>query len=140
MSNTDLETKYRVQLAKALRHLNYSFHKVSKLPKKIQDADEETLETWESFCARFARVIDLFLTKYIKLIVKKSDPAFDGSLLDYLNAAEKIKLISDAKRWLAMRELRNIQAHDYTEDDLEKFLTAISYETEFALQQLKDFA
>lgn len=139
MTLPNLEQKYRLQLSKALRHLEYSFKKVTQMPVRLEDNDEEALETWESFCARFSRVVDIFLTKWIKLKVKSSDPAFDGSLRDYLNQAEKMKLISGVDRWLATRELRNIQAHDYTDDELEKFLLTLKLESDFIIGELKDF-
>lgn len=139
MTLPNLEQKYRLQLSKALRHLEYSFKKVTQMPVRLEDNDEESLETWESFCARFSRVVDIFLTKWIKLKVKSSDPAFDGSLRDYLNQAEKMKLISGVDRWLATRELRNIQAHEYTDDELEKFLLTLKLESNFIIGELKDF-
>ncbi len=105
----------------------------------MSENDEETLEKWESFTARFARVVDIFLTKFIKLQIKSQDPGFDGTLLDYLNQAEKLRLISDAKRWLAMRELRNIQDHDYTDDEYERFVTALEFESHFVINELKSF-
>lgn len=139
MASKELELKYRTQLGKALKHLGYSFAKVQKLPKQIAENDEETLETWESFTTRFARVVDLFLTKYLKLKVKENDPGFDGTLRDYLHQAEKMRLVSDVDRWMATRELRNIQAHDYPEEELVKFLAAIENESRFVLDQLKGF-
>jgi hypothetical protein len=135
----ELETKYLRQLSKAITHLEYSQKKVITLPKRLLDNDEESLETWESFAARFSRVVDIFLTKFIKLKVKENDPGFDGTLRDFLNHAEKMKLISDVDRWMSTRELRNIQAHDYTEEQLENFLTALQTETEFVLKQLSGF-
>ncbi len=81
-------------------------------------------------------MVDLFLTKYIKSRVKIDDPAFDGTLRDYLNQAEKMNLISDVDRWLAMRELRNIQAHDYTNEAFESFVTAVQNEAAFALKPI----
>lgn len=138
-SIAELESKYLRQLGKAIKHLEYSQKKVISLPKRLLDNDEESLETWESFAARFSRVVDIFLTKYIKLKVKENDPGFDGTLRDFLNHAGKMKLISDVDRWMSTRELRNIQAHDYTEEQLESFLTALQNETEFVLKQLNGF-
>lgn len=141
MHKTSLEEKYKEQLHKAIVHLKYSYNKIKSMNINIDssstDQFEEELETWESFTARFARVVDIFLTKYIKLKVKSQDPAFDGTLMDYLNMAEKMGLISDSKRWLATRELRNIQAHDYTDQQLSLFLQNVKIETEFLLKELE---
>ena len=109
------------QLEKAIVHLEYSYNKIVKLPTAIDAMDEEILETWESFSARFSRVADIFLVKYIKAKVKIDDPGFIGTFRDFLNQAEKLLLIEDLKIWLKIRELRNIAAHEYSESNLEVF-------------------
>ena len=106
------------KLKKALDHLRYSHKKVRRLPADSGKLDEEQLETWESFSARFARVVDLFLTKYLRSRIFKDDPGFEGTLRDFVNQAEKLGLVDSAERWMAIRELRNITAHEYTDADL----------------------
>lgn len=108
----------QAELAKALGHLEYSYQKVCKMPLSDALKDEEILETWESFCARFARVADLFLMKYLRLRILKEDAGFDGTLRDRLHFAEKMGIISDSDSWMAIRELRNIASHAYAESDL----------------------
>ena len=112
-----LEIRKR-QLNKALDRLSYSFHKVSKLPLSVDAFDDETLESWESFSARFARASDIFLSQYLRTYVLITDKGFQGSLRDFLNTAEKLRLIDNAEVWMNIRELRNISAHEYTEEDL----------------------
>ena len=90
--------EYAKKLKKALEHLRYSHNKVRRLPTDSSKLDEEQLETWESFSARFARVVDLFLTKYLRAVVLQDDPGFEGSLRDFVNQAEKIGLIGSAQR------------------------------------------
>lgn len=109
------------RLKKALAHLRYSHKKVRGLPADSSKLDEEQLETWESFSARFSRVVDLFLTKYMRSLVLKDDPGFEGTLRDFVNQGEKIGLIQSAERWMAIRELRNITAHEYTDEDLTEY-------------------
>ena len=118
----------RGKLLKAIQHLEYSYNKVTALPTEPSKLDEETLETWESFSARFCRVADLFLTKYIRAFVLSQDPGFSGSLRDFLHQAEKSNLIEDAEIWMAIRELRNISAHEYTEKDLAEFFRKLRSE------------
>lgn len=119
MSEFDrLSQEYAKKLKKALEHLRYSRDKVRRLPTDASKLDEEQLETWESFSARFSRVVDLFLTKYLRAVVLQDDPGFEGSLRDFVNQAEKIGLIASAQRWMAIRELRNITAHEYAEEEL----------------------
>lgn len=136
LSYQELLKKYEDQVQKAMGHLQYSRNKVSSLPTKLSENDEETLETWESFTSRFARVVDLFLTKYIKVRIKIEDPGFDGSLRDYLNLAEKLGWILDVDRWIALRELRNIQAHDYTDETFLSFVDAVRIESDFVISRI----
>ncbi len=119
----NLKLKYAEQVKKALKHLEYSYNKSLNLPMTEKEMAEETLETWESFSSRFARVVDIFTTKYLKSCVLLNDPAFDGSYRDLLDAAEKLKLVDSADFFMKMREIRNIHSHDYREDKLILFLT-----------------
>jgi hypothetical protein len=109
------------KLIKALAHLEYSYNKILKLPEDPAQFDEEILETWESFSARFCRVADMFLMKYLRTLILMQDPGFTGSLRDFLNQAEKLNYINSAELWLQIRELRNIAAHEYSEKDLALF-------------------
>jgi hypothetical protein len=129
---------YKDQLIKAIGHLEYTRKKINTLPLKLSEYDEETLETWESFTARFARVIDIFFTKYLKARVKNEDPAFDGTLRDILGVFEKKGLLENIDRWVAMRELRNIQAHDYTDDSFSEFIEAVKTESDYVLLQIPE--
>ena len=116
-----LSRQYVLKLKKALGHLRYSSKKVRALPVNSRKLDEEQLETWESFSARFARVSDLFLTKYLRCAVLKEDPGFEGTLRDFVDQGEKMGLLENADRWMAIRELRNITAHEYTDEDLSDY-------------------
>jgi hypothetical protein len=118
-----LKSQYRDQVLKAVGHLHYSYQKSLVLPTKASLLDDEILEVWESFSSRFARVVDLYTTKYLKTCVLLSDPAFDGSYRDLLDASEKLGLIESAHEFMKLREIRNIHAHDYREDKLELYLT-----------------
>lgn len=120
-----LSNQYKQHLLKALGHLEYSYSKVQKLPTKPVSLDDETLETWESFTARFSRVVDLFLTKYVRARVLEDDPGFDGSLRDFVDQGEKLGLIDNADQWMEYRGFRNSIAHDYQEDELQQFLESI---------------
>lgn len=112
-----LEIRQR-QLNKALERLSYSFQKVKNLPLKTEEFDDETLETWESFSARFARASDIFLSQYLRVYILLTDKGFQGTMRDFLDVGEKLGLIDDAQAWMNIRELRNLSAHEYTEEDL----------------------
>ncbi len=112
-----LEIRQR-QLNKALERLSYSFQKVKNLPLKTEEFDDETLETWESFSARFARASDIFLSQYLRIYILLTDKGFQGTMRDFLDVGEKLGLIDNAQAWMDIRELRNLSAHEYTEEDL----------------------
>jgi hypothetical protein len=114
----NLLTNYKEKLNKALSHLEYSYNKVKKLSNEADKLDDETLETWESFTARFSRVVDFFLTKYLRTYVLINDPGFNGSLRDFTNQGEKLNLIDNADDWMRYREYRNTISHEYTDEEL----------------------
>ncbi len=118
----------RQKLIKALKHLEYSYHKIKDMPTDASLMNEENLETWESFAARFSRVSDIFLVRFIRAYILNTDPGFEGSLRDFVNLAEKAGLIDDAKAWMGIRELRNISSHDYSENDLSEFFKRLKNE------------
>lgn len=120
MSKELLET-YKRKLTKALKHLEYSYNKIKSAPIEAP-LDDEELEIMESFTARMARVSDIFITKYLRLLVSFEDPAFEGSVRDICNFAEKLGHIESADLWVEIRNIRNATAHEYEEEDLLKFL------------------
>jgi hypothetical protein len=113
------------QLQKALEHLRYSYNKINRQNIQPKEEDEEAPETWESFSSRFARVVDIFLSKFLRTYVLYHDPGFKGSMRDFINLGEKLDLIEDSDWWLGLRELRNIAAHEYNEDDLAAFYKSL---------------
>lgn len=127
VSRESLEDSRR-KLLKALLHLEYSFAKVQALPTDAIELDEERLETWESFTARFSRCVDLFLVRYLRARLLHEDPGFSGTLRDAVNQGEKLGLVDDARAWLTLRELRNIAAHEYSEQDLGAFYERLRQE------------
>ena len=109
------------KLAQALSYLSYSYEKVQRLPRHFAELDQETLETWESFSARFARIADLFLNKYLRLYLTHQDPGYQGTLRDRVNLAEKYQLIDSAATWMEIREVRNVTAHEYSEQAFDEY-------------------
>jgi hypothetical protein len=128
---TDYEKLSLIQqrkLQKALQHLQYSYNKILNLSDQAINLDDESLEVWESFAARFSRVTEIFLSQYLRSLVLLSDPGFRGSLRDFLNQGEKLGIINDVQAWMNIRELRNITAHDYSENDLSNFFRLLKQE------------
>ncbi len=109
------------KLLKALDHLEYSYNKVQALPDDLSQMDDEIMETWESYSSRFSRVSDIFTMQYLRTRIGAEEPGFKGTTRDYLNKAEKLSLIKQSALWLTIRELRDVEAHEYNDDDLTGF-------------------
>ena len=115
----DLEQKIRDDLSSARKHLEYSHAKALKIDLDAELGEDE-LETLESFSSRFARYSDLVISKYLRFLARRQDPAFRGSVIDVLNLGEKYGWISDQEAWRRIRELRNVAAHEYESEDYKK--------------------
>lgn len=126
--------KHKQSLLKSLKYLKQSYSKVQSLPVHFNEEDSEILEVWESFVARFARVSDIFVMKYLKTKIASENPAFRGSIRDLLNEAEKLNLIESAEQWLNIRDLRNKATHDYAESELEAQLEEVKELTPIILE------
>ncbi len=125
MAPTQLEEKIKSDLLKSLKHLKYSYEKVKNIDLSKKEWPENELEVLESFSSRFARTTDIFVSRFLRLKVHEWDPAFRGTMIDLLLIAEKQGLISSAKKWYRIRELRNAAAHEYTSDDLQVLYSEI---------------
>ncbi len=131
----------KIKVKKALDRLRYSSNKLDKLGRDIKAEDLENLEileVWESFTSRFSRLSDIVSKKLIRSLVLKGDPSFRGSLIDFLNNAEKLGYISNTNRWWAIRSLRNKEAHEYTDEDLINFFKSIRNEAEFLISETEN--
>ncbi len=134
---TELIAVYRAELGEGLSTLQHSWNKLQfqQIPDlEVKNLDQ--LEPWEALTSRFARVTDIFVSKYLRLMVLDMDPAFRGETRDVLDKAEKTALISSADEWMKIRELRNKIAHEYSKHDLSTTLTAVLQYTPFVLTEL----
>ncbi len=140
-TNTDLIQEYKTDIIHALSPLKHSFEKLNqKTVIEVSEKNLDALEPWEALTARFARVTDIFMSKYLRLKILDLDPAFRGEMRDLLDKAEKSSFVSNADEWMKIRELRNKIAHEYDADDLKKIFTQVLKMTAFVLQELeKDF-
>lgn len=123
-----LLTMQRRKLSKAIAHLAYSYKKIQNLVPESGMSDDELLEVWESFVSRFARVADIFLMQYLRTQILSSDPGFSGSMRDFINQGEKLSLLDEANAWMNIRELRNVVAHEYSEEELAYFFGRLKKE------------
>lgn len=77
--------------------------------------DVEDAERVEAFVARFARLQDTLGDKVLPLVLAAlGEPV--GAVIDNLDRAERLGLLTSADEWLATRRLRNRMVHEYVED------------------------
>ncbi len=107
-------------LAQAREHLAFSSARVAGIDLARAPSPEE-LERIEAYTSRFARVVDLLVNKALRAL-DRYELAGAGTLLDVLHRAEKRALIGDAEAFRAMKEVRNIIAHDYSGTELKDLL------------------
>lgn len=142
LKNSNLKEVYKKDFLEALKTLEYSWSKLKDqaAPVSNERADSsnlEVLESWEAFTSRFARTTDIFLSKYIRLLVIEVDPGFRGEIRDYIDKAEKLNFISDGDTWMKIRELRNKISHEYSREDLNKTFQQVVTFTPFVLADLE---
>ncbi|MCK9282619.1 MAG: nucleotidyltransferase substrate binding protein [Melioribacteraceae bacterium] len=100
---------------KATTRLKTSFDKCSRFDFIDKITDDE-LETLESLTARFARLSDIIIKKIFR-IIEKIDLDSPSTIRDSILLAEKKELIESAELFFRIRELRNMTAHDYEENE-----------------------
>ncbi len=101
-----------VELEAARRHLDYSAERVRDLPANLQAISDAQLESAEAFTSRFARTVDLLVSKVLRGLdrVELKPP---GTLLDVVNGAERRGFVASAATLREMKSVRNEVAHDY---------------------------
>lgn len=104
------------EILEGIGHLEYSLNKVGGLSTDTSKLSSEELETWEGLVARFGRVSDIFLSKYIRSRILAVEPGYRGTFRDFLDYAEKMKIIDSADFWMEIREIRNASVHEYSKN------------------------
>ena len=77
----------------------------------------ETEESLDALSSKFSRVSDIYTQKVIKtllFLLREDAPTF----LDRMNLCEKLGIIPSAEELIAIRDLRNIIAHEYLSENL----------------------
>jgi len=113
------------EIIEGLKHLEYSLNKVKSLSNDPKNLTSEELESWEGLVARFGRVSDIFLSKYLRSRVLAVEPGFRGTFRDFLDYAEKMGLIESANFWMEIRELRNASVHEYSKKKIPLLLERV---------------
>ncbi len=137
---SELKQKYQAEFLDALSTLAFSWNKLKEknLPQ-LEQKNLEEFEAWEALTARFARTTDIFLSKYLRFLVLELDPGFRGEMRDLIDKGEKANIVSDADKWMAVRELRNMISHEYTREDIIKTLKEVLSFVPFVLSELEKF-
>lgn len=83
----------------------------------LRSAIDESERT-DAFVARFGRLQDTLADKLLPEFLRcLAEPV--GAVIDNLDRAERLGLLSSADDWLASRKLRNRMVHEYVRDPAE---------------------
>ena len=100
----------------AATSLEKSLTKCANLtPAPRQSFEDE--ETFDALTSRFARTADILTQKVLKttiLLLREDAPTF----IDRMNLCEKLGVIPSAEELIAVRDLRNMIAHEYATENL----------------------
>jgi hypothetical protein len=89
-------------------------------PTPRQSFEDE--EIFDALTSRFARTADILTQKVLKttvLLLREDAPTF----IDRMNLCAKLGVIPSADEMIAVRDLRNMIAHEYANDDLIELYT-----------------
>jgi uncharacterized protein with HEPN domain len=95
------------------------------------------IDTLESFTAKFSRMQDTIADKLLPVFLQTAGEQ-TGTVIENLNRAEKLSLISDTQQWLMARGLRNKLVHEYIEN-LQELLEAIELAREFVTELINSY-
>lgn len=105
----------------AAASLERSLVKCADLTPTPQQSFEDE-ETFDALTSRFARTADILTQKVLKttvLLLREDAPTF----IDRMNLCAKLGVIPSADEMIAVRDLRNMIAHEYATDDLIELYT-----------------
>ncbi len=102
-------------LDKSVAHLQYTFAKCKDISLD-EDLDDNQLELLDSLASRFARTSELLTKQVIRTIFQLLEE-YPKVVIDQVNRAEALNLISSADEILKIRKVRNQVVHEYTEEE-----------------------
>lgn len=112
-SNLQLLLKSEWEFLKlAIEQFHYSEKICAAIVADTTELDEPALEHMEAYTARFARLMDIYTQKILKL-ADRLDGYGAGTLRDVLNRCARSGMIEDADKLMQLRIFRNEIAHDY---------------------------
>lgn len=142
---TTQQDEYLDGLLKTARiHSNRLFTTLEHLQPNIPLSSDDVLNFtmddflyWDMFVLRFSKLQDLMGSKIFKAVLESVEQATDSmTLIDRLNALEKLGAIDDSNEWKDLRDMRNHLSHEYP-DAPEITATNLNYAFELAPKLLK---
>lgn len=114
-----LNTNWQL-LGRSLISLQLSVKKAVSIREKDEYSFED-METFDSLTSKFSRTSDIFLQKVLRTIweLLHEDRM---PLIDMLNRAEKMGLISSSDQMLEIRDLRNQISHEYIPEAIQELI------------------
>jgi len=128
---TDKEAQHLEAVTQRL--LNRLPDNETQLEKELNDP--QLIDTLESFTAKFSRMQDTIADKLLPVFLKKAGEE-TGTVIENLNRAEKLSLITNTQDWLIGRGLRNKLVHEYIESPHE-LLEAVNLAKQFVVELIK---
>jgi len=95
------------------------------------------IDVLESFSAKFSRMQDTIADKLLPIFLQTAGEQI-GTVIENLNRAEKLSLITDTQQWLIARGLRNKLVHEYIVD-LQELLDAVELAREFVIELVNSY-
>jgi len=101
-----------------LKRMNYARDQLSDyFPLDVDSynlLDAEQISFTDQLVFRFTKLQDLMGRKFFRLILESLEEDVENmAFIDMLSRLEKLNLLEDHQKWLELREVRNLMAHEY---------------------------
>lgn len=107
--------------------------------KQLEDKlnQPRLIDTLESFTAKFSRMQDTIADKLLPIFLQTAGEQ-TGTVIENLNRAEQLSLITDTQQWLIARVLRNNLVHEYIEN-AQELLEALEIARQFVPELINTY-
>lgn len=129
-----LEQEWKL-LGEAKRIFLYSKDVCSAFTDPAADYSMADADRMEAYTARFARLLDIYIQKILRLI-DKIDLSEGGTLRDVINRAAGKGLIDDADTLVQLKIYRNEIAHDYIPAHFRRIFFEVKQYEQFLLDAI----
>jgi len=111
-------------LEKAVVTLILSVDKCKKILSKQGDYSFEDLESFDSLTSKFGRTSDILTQKVLRTVWMLLHEPF-VPFIDFMNHAEKIRLVKSAEKLIEIRDLRNQITHQYIPEAINELVPEV---------------